>query len=453
MAASGRSGTFDRLHSQVRQSDISDRTLLIPLMAPAASRLIAASFRAVGVNAMVLESYTGLALGKEFTSGKECFPCQVTVGDILYHLRKEKERLGPAFDPTKYAFFMPEAEGPCRFGMYNKLQRLILDRFEDFREVPIAYLSTRNSYGSEGIVPPERASAFRKLSYVSVIIADVLDRTVWRARPYEWRPGMTDAFMETALGAMEAAIEAEGGDLRYHRLYDLLEDIVSTAAGFVDPRLPRRPRIGVIGEIYLRSHPQSNQDIVRRLEGFGAEVTDASIGEWVNYVSYDRGKRLQRQWRSARRRGDREALKGLVGPRLGNAVEQLWQSWRQGQAFGRALRRLDIQPDHGIGTIERRLENAHLFDFAIGTEAALSIGGALEYVHDGFDGIVNVFPFTCMPSTIAAAVLKPLLHQKRIPFIDAPCDGTIQPNRETALRTFVYQAKQHRDARLAVKEP
>lgn len=453
MTASGRSGAFDRLHSQVRQSDISGRTLLIPLMAPAASRLIAASFRAVGVNAIVLESYTGLALGKEFTSGKECFPCQVTAGDILYHLQNEKERLGQAFDPARYAFFMPEAEGPCRFGMYNKLQRLILDRFEDFKEVPIAYLSTRNSYGSEGIMPPERASVFRKLSYVSVIIADVLDRTVWRVRPYEWRPGLTDAFMETALQAMEAAIEAKGGDLCYHKLYDLLEDIVSTAAGFVNPRLPRRPRIGIIGEIYLRSHPQSNQDIVRRLERFGAEVVDASIGEWVNFVSYDRGRRLKHQWQSARRRGDGETVRSLAKSRVGNAIEQLWQAWRQSQAFGRALRHLDIQPDHSIATVECRLENAHLFDFTIGTEAALSIGGALEYVHGGFDGIVNVFPFTCMPSTIAAAVLKPLLHQKRIPFIDAPYDGTIQPNREVALRTFVYQATQRRDARLAAKEP
>jgi predicted nucleotide-binding protein (sugar kinase/HSP70/actin superfamily) len=79
----------------------------------------------------------------------------------------------------------------------------------------------------------------------------------------------------------------------------------------------------------------------------------------------------------------------------------------------------------------------------------LSIGGALEYVHDGFDGIINVFPFTCMPSTICAAVLKPLLHEKGIPYLDAPYDGTYQPNREVALRTFMYQAKQHMEARTA----
>jgi len=34
-----------------------------------------------------------------------------------------------------------------------------------------------------------------------------------------------------------------------------------------------------------------------------------------------------------------------------------------------------------------------------------------------------------------------------MPYIDAPYDGAIQPNREIALRTFVYQAKQHLDSR------
>ncbi len=63
--------------SDQRQAfDVSGRTLLIPDMAPVGSRLIAASFRAVGVDAIVLETYRGLSQGREFTSGKECFPAR-----------------------------------------------------------------------------------------------------------------------------------------------------------------------------------------------------------------------------------------------------------------------------------------------------------------------------------------------------------------------------------------
>jgi len=442
---------FHRFQTSVKQFNVSGRTLLIPDMAPFGVRLIAASFRAVGVDAVVIDTFKGLSLGREFTSGKECFPCQVTLGDILHYLQQEKARLGSAFSPEHYVYFLPEADGPCRFGMYNKLQRLILDRFEEFKDVPIVYVSTENAYAANGIMPPERAPVFRKLAYVAVVIADVLDRTVWRVRPYEMQPGMTDTFMQQALQAMASRIEEIGGSLEFHKLLKLVEDIVATARTFIDPHQPRRPRIGIIGEIYLRTHPDSNQNIVRQLEALGGEVVDASLCEWVNFVSYERARKLRRKWKIAWKEKDHQQMRQLTRPLLDSEIEKLYQAWRQHRVYQSARKHLDIQADHSIGQIERRLDGNRLFSFAIGTEAALSIGTALEYAHHDFDGVVNVFPFTCMPSTICSAILKPLLHQMRIPFLDAPYDGTTQPNREVALRTFLYQAKQHLASRITGK--
>jgi len=433
----------------VKQSDVSGRTLLIPRMAPFASHVLAAAFRAFGVNAEVMETYKGLTLGKEFTSGKECFPCQVTLGDVLYHLQKEKQRAGSAFSPGRYAYFLPDADGPCRFGMYNKMQRLVLDRFEEFREIPIAYLSTSDGYATGELLPAKHASLFRRLSFVAVIIADVMDRIVWRVRPYEWRTGITDEFMEKALAALMSAIESVGASLDFHRLFRMLGDIAETARSFIDPHKPRRPLIGIVGEIYLRSHTDSNQNIVRELERFGGEVVNASMGEWINFVSYERKRKLARRLKSACIAADPAESWRLFQQWTAQRIEEFYQVWRQGQAFRAALQRLDIQPDHSIRAIERRFDRDRLFSFDIGTEAGLSIGGALEHACHGIDGIVNVFPFTCMPSTVCAAILKPLLHEMKIPYIDAPYDGAIQPNRETALRTFVYQARQHFESRLA----
>lgn len=451
MSSSNEQPTFDRFVTSVKQFDISGKTLLMPDMAPFAVRLLAASFRAVGVPAVVMDTYKGLSLGKQFTSGKECFPCQVTLGDILHHLQEEKKRLGSAFSPANYVYFLPEADGPCRFGMYNKMQRLILDRFDGFKDVPIVYISTKNAYATETIMPPERSPIFRRLSFVAMIIGDVLDRTVWRVRPYELRPGMTDSFMREGLAAMTATIEEVGADLNFNRLYRLLEDIVMTARSFIDPYQPRRPRIGIVGEIYLRHHPDSNQDLIRQLEEFGGEVVDASCGEWINFVAFERARKLRRRLREHWRERNLEALRGIIGRLMSHEIEKLYQRWRQGQVYRTALQHLDIATDHSINAVERRLERNRLFSFDIGTEAALSIGGAIEYAHHGFNGVVNVFPFTCMPSTICSAILKPLLHERKIPYIDTAYDGTTQPNREAALRTFMYQAKQHLDASRALK--
>jgi len=449
MAASNDGYSFDRFHTSVKQFNVSGKTLLLPHMASFASPLFGAAFRAFGVNAQVMETYKGLTLGREFTSGKECFPCQVTLGDILRHLQKEKERLGSTFDSERYVYFMPESDGPCRFGMYNKLQRLILDRFEEFKDVPILYLSTKNAYATEGILPPEHSSAFRKLSYVAIVIGDTMDRILWRVRPYELRKGMTDAFLEEALEAMSSLIERAGAGLDFNRIYRLLGEIAATARSFIDPHQPRRPLIGIVGEIYLRNHNDSNQNIIRHLEQFGGEVVDASVGEWINFVCYERARKLRRRWKIAWRTGDHPSFRRHFRQWLGHEIEKFYQTWRQKQVYRVAARHLDIHPEHSIRTIERRLDKKQLFNFEIGTEAALSIGSSVECAHHGFDGIVNVFPFTCMPSTITSAILKPLLHRMRIPYLDAPYDGSIQPNREVALRTFLYQANQHFESRIA----
>ncbi len=438
---------FDRLCTNVKQFDVTGRTLLIPKMAPFASEMLAATFQAVGVNAHVMETYKGLAYGKEFTSGKECFPCQVTLGDILYFLKSEKERLGPGFTPENYVYFLPEADGPCRFGMYNKLQRLVLDRFQEFRDVPITYLSTRNAYSTTEIMPASASSVFRKLSYVAIIIADILDRTTWRVRPYELRPGLTDSFMEEALAALLSEIRERGASLDFKGLYALLEDIVSTAKTFIDTRQPRRPLIGIVGEIYVRSHPESNQNIVRLLEHFGGEVVVASIAEWINYITYDMARDQKRLLKLAWLNRDLASARETLPKLAATLIEKYYQLFRQHQGYSRALKHLDIQKDHRIGTLERRLDGNNLFNFDIGTESGLSIGAALEQAHEEFDGVVNVFPFTCMPSAICTSVLKPLLNKMRMPYLDAPYDGAIQPNREIALRTFMYQAKQRLDSR------
>jgi predicted nucleotide-binding protein (sugar kinase/HSP70/actin superfamily) len=443
MAVAETFGSLEALQQKLGRFDVSGRILLIPEMNPFASRLLAASFRAFGVSAQVMETYTGLAWGKEFTSGKECFPCQITLGDILEHLHQEKQRLGVGFSADRYVYFLPEADGPCRFGMYNKMQRFVLDRFEEFRDIPIAYLSTQDSYSVAGLLPAKEARYFRRLAYLACISADVLERVVWRVRPYELRHGMTDAFMDRSLTAMASLIETVGAKRHFHHLFALLEDITATARTFIDTEQPRRPRIGIVGEIYLRCHPQANQQIIREIERLGGEVVNATLGEWVNYISFETARRLRRDLLQAWQKREFRSLPGICRQWLEQEIEKLYQIWRQQQAYRRAWRHLNIQPDHQIATIEKWLDNNHLFHFDIGTEAALSIGGALEYAHDGFDGVVNVYPFTCMPSTICSAILKPLLHQERIPYLDASFDGTSQPNHEAVLRTFMYQAKQH----------
>ncbi len=441
------SSVFQSFSRKVGTFDVRDKIFLIPEMNRTGCLLMAAAFRGFGVKAKVMETYKGMELGKEFTSGKECFPCQVTTGDILHFMAREKERLGEQFDARDYVYFMPEAGGPCRFGMYNKFQRIVLDSFPDLQDLRIGSLTSDNAYSPAGMIPEDRIRDFRKTAYLSVVTADVLDRLLWRIRPYEREPGAADAFMERAIEDLSRSFEAHEPGRGFDAVLEELERSAREGAALIDPSVPRKPLIGIVGEIYLRTHTQANQDLIRMLERYGAEVVNASIAEWVNYTAYD----CMRQARMGLRRSLRlmryKEIRDYLSKVVAYGLELYYRQTKMKQVYKRIGRIIDLPGDHDVGDLERVLLEEDLFSFDVGTEACLSIAGVMEYMREGFNGVVNVYPFTCMPSTITSAVVRPVANRHRLPYLDTPCDGTYQPGREAAIRTFMYQAHQHMERR------
>lgn len=437
------SQTFRSLKENVGAFNLTDKVFLIPEMNRIGAHLLAGTFRGFGINAIVMETYRGLDLGKEFTSGKECFPCQVTTGDILLFMEKERERLGDAFDPENYIYFMPEAEGPCRFGMYNKYQRIVLDSFPELRKLRIGSLTSKNSYSLDGMIEKGETTNFRKVAYFSVLVGDILDRLLWRIRPYEREPGMADEFIEKAMRAMSDVFVSHGARRDFDGILNKLETVVEEGKSIVDPGIPPKPLIGIVGEIYLRTHVQANQDVIRLLEKHGAEVINASIAEWVNYTTYDRMREAKIGLRLSLKQFRLDRVKGYLMKMLSYGGDLYYQQMRQDQVYRRVKRIIALHGDHRVGELEELLLKEDLFSFDVGTEACLSIAGIMGYVHEGYNGVVNVYPFTCMPSTITSAVVRPIMNHMKVPYLDTAYDGTYQPGREAAIRTFMYQANQH----------
>ncbi|MBW1666754.1 MAG: CoA activase [Deltaproteobacteria bacterium] len=435
--------TFQSLSQKVGRFRVRDKIFLIPEMNRIGCHLLAGTFRGFGVNAVVMKTYAGLDLGKEFTSGKECFPCQVTTGDILLFMKKEKERLGERFDPENYIYFMPEADGPCRFGMYNKYQRIVLDSFPELEKLKIGALTSKNSYSLEGMFDKEQSRQFRKVAYLSVVVADVLDRLLWRIRPYERKPGEADQFIERAMAKMSDAFETLGPEGDFDGILEKLEEIVTEGKSIIDPSIPRKPLIGVVGEIYLRTHVHANQDIIRVLEKYGAEVVNASIAEWVNYTTYDRMREAKIGVRLSLKQLRINEMKKYLKKILGYGVDLSYQQLKQKKVYKRVKTLIELPEDHRLAHLEKILKEDNIYSFDVGTEACLSISGMIEYAREGYNGVVNVYPFTCMPSTITSSIVKPIMNRMKVPYLDAPYDGSYQPGREAAIRTFMYQAQQH----------
>jgi predicted nucleotide-binding protein (sugar kinase/HSP70/actin superfamily) len=73
-------------------------------------------------------------------------------------------------------------------------------------------------------------------------------------------------------------------------------------------------------------------------------------------------------------------------------------------------------------------------------EAILSVGKIVEYHEEGFGGVVNVMPFTCMPSTIVSTQTRRLSGDcGELPILNLSFDGQEDVTLTTRLEAFVEQ--------------
>lgn len=405
---------------------LSERTLYLPHMAEGA-RCLAAAFRSVGCRAEVMPTYSdaGLEFGKKHTSGKECFPCIVTTGDMFDVIDKH---IAEGMNVNEQlAFFMPETEGPCRFGQYTRLHRILLDKYK-YVDVPILSPSSEDSYRCSGYFSDDQAVQFRQLAWQSIVYSDVIEKALWRIRPYEKIKGSSDRVFEDAMKSGIEAIEAGGG-------LKLVKAAKNAAKAFrkIERQEGKKPLIGIVGEIFVRTHKDSNQKLVKVLEDLGCETFTSSVAEWVEYTTHT---------------GIEESREAIRKKKSLNNYGELTKFWLTSK-YQRMVAKFISYPfkdllhnrfDHSTEHILNEVDG--LFSNHINGEAILSIGGALAFAKEGYNGVVNAMPFTCMPSTIASSILK-VQMRNQAPYVDMIYDGTILPNRETNLATFVFQAQQN----------
>jgi predicted nucleotide-binding protein (sugar kinase/HSP70/actin superfamily) len=195
---------------------------------------------------------------------------------------------------------------------------------------------------------------------------------------------MTDEYMDKALTILEQAFERYGEKKNFSAITGTLMEIVKEARQIIDPKIQPKPLIGIVGEIYLRTHTPSNQDLIRTLEKHGAEVVNASIVEWVNFISYNDYKETGSKLRLNLKQLRFSNLMDTINKAIKFRAELFYQEMRQKQIYERVRQIIDIAADHRVNHLERLLSEEDLFSFEVGTEACLSISGIMEYAYHGF---------------------------------------------------------------------
>jgi predicted nucleotide-binding protein (sugar kinase/HSP70/actin superfamily) len=198
------------------------------------------------------------------------------------------------------------------------------------------------------------------------------------------------------------------------------------AAIDVDRSQPR-PWIGIVGEIYLRANPFTNQQIVRQVEALGGQVWVAPMMEWF-YFSL---------WGTQARARQARDMSGW-----GKAVLTEWvQRYDEARLLRPVRHLLTHAHEAPVGQLMDHIRP--YYHPALGTEAALSVGKAIDFAQHGLCGVLNILPFTCMPGIIVTGLAEAVrADQGRIPWLDVIYDAQGGTNIQTRLEAFMHQARQ-----------
>ena len=377
-------------------------TVLIPNMCPH-MQIVKAAIESYGGGAIVLPEADkrDLVYADRVTSGVECLPYRVTLGGFMRYYYEN------GHDLTNIDGVMGAAYGPCRFGKYAIEQTRIL---EDLG-IKLPMWTTVSNDGYHDVNPGPN---FLRLVWKGMIAMDCLQRLLWRTRPYEKEVGTADAMFDEYTRRIAERIRSKKS------FDDLLLEATSEFKVLIDTACPRRPLVGINGEIFLRSNRFANSNLVKVCEDAGLELVVSPIGEWLKYISY-------RYVEDAIRDRDlKKLISGYVMGRLERRFERSVAS-----KFKGLIEEEEPSTAHVLGQTEQWLSPK------CGSEAVLSIGAGIDWMENpDYAGVISVMPHGCMPGGIVAAMSDKFSALYDKPWINVTYDGIMETNNLTRINNF-----------------
>ncbi len=406
------------------------RTLYLPQMPYGGTYLFAASIRSIGLDCWPTSDSDErtLELGGKATSGDECYPQKITLGDFLRIIEDEGR--------DKVAFLMPQANGPCRFGQYLHLIRSKFDEL-GYDDIPVISITSNDGYSSIG----NYSQALVRTAWRAVLCQDILMKLLLKTRPYERERGATDAAYQLSLEEVGDAISLNNVSDKA-RLAAIVPAMVRARDRF--RALPAdydasRPLVGVVGEIFCRQNTFSNFDLIRVVEEQGGECWLSDIGEWVWYTDDEQRRRLIDEGRRVSKDGAIRFIKNKVMRRDEHAIYAPFHDDFIGYEEPEDVR--DVL----------KMSFPYLpYTGALG-EMVLSSGKAIYLYEKGADGIIDISPFTCMNGIVTEAVYPSLAKDlDDMPIRTFYFDGT-QGDLERDVGIFIELARTYQRRKRKVR--
>ena len=329
-----------------------------------------------------------LTLGVLHSNECICLPFKIILGNFIEALQMGADTL-----------VMVGSGPPCRLGLYDLVQKVILeDMGLHYRWLTIPpRLSWKAIWKNHEETKELRKELSAKnvlffpyglwMGWKKMMACETLEQLAMKVRPMEIEKGETQGRLKKALSWVDEAKTARALEEAIRKGKTLLQKMER------DPtRIPFR--VAIVGELYTVMDPHINRGVEQKLGELGVEVSRTS---WFS-THILRSLRKNKADRTSERIRFFEASKAYLG-------------------------------------------------YDVGAECNISIGEAILRSEEGYDGVVHLMPFACMPETTASGILTQVGKDRNIPILTLVLDEQeIEGRIQTLLEAFVEMLEWKRRA-------
>lgn len=415
-------------------------TIVGPQMSPIHMSLVEAVIRSGGYKFDILKhaSRGDVETGLKYVNNDACYPAIMVVGQLIDAILEGK------YDPDHVALAITQTGGMCRATNYfGLIRKALVDA--GYPQIPVIAISTQGLEDNPGF---KATLPLLHRAIKALILGDLLMKCLYRVRPYEVEKGSANKLYELWDAIVRETIEHHGysktaaktpsikkGYLPYNVL---AKEIVKSFDNLPLRDIPRKVRVGVVGEILVKYQPDANNHVVDVIESQDCEAVVPGIMEFMTTRPYIT------DWN--------EKNLGMGGNKT------LYALMRKGLDLYNAPIKAALVTSHGKFKQDEpmpELVKKAAEVTSIGVQAGegwLLTAEILELIEQGCPNVICAQPFACLPNHVTGrgmfGKIRRLHPEANIVSIDYD-PGASEANQLNRIKLMIAAAKKAHNAKFA----
>ena len=386
---------------------LKEQTILIPNYDSLSCSLLCAAFERAGYRPLLIEETPTTVIESLRLNDGQCLPVSTVVQGAIETI--QRHRLEPE---NTTIFVIISSQLACNFPQYPLMMRQLLER----RGAGFEKVQVKTTELGASAFPPEVIYD----AYCALLLAGLLRRMGCRLRPYEAIKGQTDRLVEEAWQKLYRCIA--GGAPKESVFKEIVADFAQIP---VNESYNTRPKVAVIGDVYVRDNDIFNQELIAALEYYGAEVVTAPF----NYVlRLSTGRNSYHLWEQGRYiTSIRDKLMLRLLARFEKRFYQIAKV-----VLGEAVPIFDdSMPDY---LKKYNLSFSHSGETA---QNLLKIFSLLNHYPD-MSLFIHINPIFCCPGLVSEALFRKVEKDIGVPIVSITYDGTTTNKNELLVPYLHY---------------